>query len=83
MIMFLKIDIDLLAWMTILNVVLFLFSALIYLLLKKPLAKMASKMYGITEEQFKELYMRALAFYKILILMFNVIPWIALFITMK
>ena len=81
--MLLKIQINFLAWMTILNVGLFLFSALVYLLLKKPLAKVAGKMYGITEEHFKELYMRALAFYKILILMFNVIPWIALCITMK
>ena len=81
--MLLKIQIDFLAWMTIINAGLFLVSVLAYLFFKKPLSKMAVKMYGITTEQFKELYMRTLAFYKILILMFNVIPWIALCIIMN
>ena len=81
--MLLKIQIDFLAWMTIINAGLFLVSVLAYLFFKKPLAKMAGKMYGITAEQFKDLYMKTLAFYKILILMFNVIPWIALCIIMN
>ncbi|MBN2726969.1 hypothetical protein JXR74_06345 [Candidatus Mcinerneyibacteriota bacterium] len=69
---------DFFFWMMILNAALFLLSVLLIVILKNPLARLFSRLYGISEDRYREMAFRGLALYKILILFFNVIPWLVL-----
>jgi|MTBAKSStandDraft_2_1061841.scaffolds.fasta_scaffold01944_5 hypothetical protein len=74
---------DFFFWMMVTNAALFLLSVLLIVILKNPLARLFSRLYGISEDHYKDMAFRGLALYKILILFFNVIPWLVLCIAQR
>jgi hypothetical protein len=70
-------------WSSIINIALFLFSFLVIIFAREQVAKLAMKWYKINEEQFINLCLGLMGFYKICIIVFNVVPWIALCIVLK
>lgn len=69
---------DLFFRMMIINAALFFLSAFLIIILKNPLARLFSRLYSIPEERYTEIVLRGMILYKILILFFNVVPWLVL-----
>ncbi len=67
-------------WMTIINFALFLFSALLTISIKDFVARMHGRFYGISEEKVMEAIYGYFGTYKIAIILFNLVPYIALLI---
>ncbi|HHH84881.1 MAG TPA: hypothetical protein ENL15_02875 [Firmicutes bacterium] len=69
---------DLFFRMMIINAALFFLSAFLIIILKNPLARLFSRLYSILDERYTEIVLRGMILYKILILFFNVVPWLVL-----
>jgi hypothetical protein len=69
---------QLLAWSTAINLGLLVFSSVFLILLRAPITKIHSKMFQLSDEDLSRAYFQYLAQYKILILVFNLVPYIAL-----
>lgn len=67
-------------WVTIINVALFMVNAILILLLRKTLFRMHGKMFGIAEENIAIVIYSWLGLYKIMILVFSIVPFVALLI---
>jgi hypothetical protein len=67
-------------WCTILNAGMFLLSLVLILALKNVAFKMHSKLFGITRAAYDATIYGFLGFWKVVIIVFNVVPWIALLI---
>lgn len=67
-----------LGWCSLLNIGLLLFSTLLLSLAMRPLANIHSKLFGIDKSSLPMAYFRYLANYKLLMLVFNLVPYIAL-----
>ena len=67
-------------WCTIINVGFLIFLALIYLLAPNLVYRMQSRWIPISRETFDTIFYSSFAFFKILVLVFNAVPWIALVI---
>ena len=65
-------------WCTIINVGILLFAAVLLLWMRGPVSRIHGKMTGLSEEDVARAYFQFLAHYKIAILMFNLVPYIAL-----
>lgn len=70
-------------WMTIINIGLLLFSTFAVVLLKPLMLVIHSKMFGITEKQISISIYAYLALFKILIIVFNIVPYISLLFVSK
>jgi len=64
--------------LTIINVGLFMINAVLIILMRKLVCKMHGKMFGITEENIAIILYSWLGLYKIMILIFNIVPYVAL-----
>ncbi len=71
---------DFFMWCTIIGGGLLVFSSLLCMALKNVIAKMHGKMFGLTPETTKTAVYGYIGLFKILWLVFAVIPWIALLI---
>ena len=71
-----------LMWCSVINVGLMIFSFLILTIARQWVYKMHSKMFPITEQQFNVIIYSFLGVYKLLVYMFNIIPYIAVSIVM-
>ena len=69
---------EMLGWCTLINVGLMLFSYLFICTARAWVYKMHSKWLPITEEQFNGLIYGIFGVYKILIIVFNLVPYLAL-----
>ncbi len=67
-------------WMTIINLILFFFSFAVTTILKSPISKIHSKMFGLPEERIPEILYGLFGIYKIAIIIFNFVPYITLLI---
>jgi hypothetical protein len=67
-----------LMWCTMINVVLLIVSFLILSMARQWVYKMHSVWFPITESQFNVAIYCFMGFYKILIIVLNIVPWIAL-----
>lgn len=67
-----------LLWCAVINYALLITWFLAFLLARDLIYKMHSKFFRISEEQFNAIIYAAIAFYKILIIVFSLIPYIAL-----
>ena len=67
-------------WCTVINVGMLLFVALIYLLVPNLAYRLHSRWIPISRETFDVVFYSLIQFFKIVILVFNVVPWIALVI---
>lgn len=65
-------------WMAALNIAVLLFTALMVLLLQEQIAGIHSKLFQMERSEVKRAYFRYLANYKILTLIFCIVPWLAL-----
>jgi hypothetical protein len=65
-------------WATVINFVLLLLAVLAITFLRRPIAKIHGKMFGMSETELAPLYFHYAANYKLLIITFNLVPYIAL-----
>ena len=66
-----------LGWCTVINIV-FLFIATFSLMgMRGMIVKIHSSMFGVSEPDLLRIYLKYLAYYKIAIFMFNLVPYIA------
>jgi len=70
-------------WMTIINIGLLLFSTLAVMALKTLMLSMHSKMFGVTETQISVAVYAYLGLFKVLIIVFNIVPYLALLMINK
>ncbi len=69
---------QLLGWSTAINLGLLILSSILVILLRVPITKIHSKMFQLSDEDLSRAYFQYLAQYKILIFVFNLVPYIAL-----
>jgi hypothetical protein len=65
-------------WCSVLNILLLSISAFFVFFLKSYISKIHSILFDISRDDIYKSYFQYLAFYKILIIVFNIIPYIAL-----
>ena len=69
---------ELFKWMTLINIGILIFSAIILVLLKDIVAKFHGKLFGIGPEAIALITYGYLGLLKVLILVFNIAPYLAL-----
>ena len=69
---------ELLGWVAILNFGFLLLMLLILTTMKESCLSIHSKMFGMSEQELNRAYFHYLAQYKIVVLVFNIVPWLAL-----
>ena len=65
-------------WMTIINIGLLLISTFAVMTMKSLMVKIHSKLFGVTETQISAVVYAYLGMFKVLIIVFNIVPYIAL-----
>lgn len=65
-------------WATVINFIVLLIAVLAITFLRSQTAKIHGKMFGMSETELAPLYFQYLANYKLLIITFNLVPYIAL-----
>lgn len=65
-------------WMSVLNIGLLAFSMIVTLLLRNVTARFHSRMFGIEEADVHKAIYYYMAHYKILTIVFCIVPWLAL-----
>lgn len=65
-------------WMTVINVALLVSSTIILLLFRNQVISIHSKLTGVKADSLISAYLYFLVFYKVLIIVFNIIPYLAL-----
>ncbi len=71
---------ELFKWMTIINVMLFFLSLAVSTILKGTISKIHSRVFGISEARVLDILYGFFGIYKIAIVVFNVVPYLALLI---
>ena len=69
---------ELLGWASILNIGMLIFASIALVTMKSTITSMHSKTFAIPEQELALIYFKYLANYKMLSLIFNVAPYIAL-----
>ncbi len=69
---------ELFGWITIINMGLLMVTTVMILLMKGVAIKMHSKMFAIEEKDLNRMYFQYLGNFKILVIVFNLTPYIAL-----
>lgn len=67
-------------WCSIINIGVLIFLALIYMLAPNLAYQLQSKFIPISRETFDIVFYSFIGFFKVVVLVFNVVPWIALLI---
>lgn len=67
-------------WCSIINIGMLFFLALIYMLAPNLVFQLQSKFIPISRETFDIVFYSFIGFFKVVVLVFNVVPWIALLI---
>lgn len=65
-------------WMTVINIGLLIFSTIILLACKSTVISIHSKLTGLSSEKLESAYFYYLSVYKILIIVFNLVPYLVL-----
>lgn len=65
-------------WMTLINIIILFLSFIILVVMKKSILNIHAKLFNIKKEKLNEIYLKFLSNYKILIIFFNLVPYIAL-----
>jgi len=69
---------ELFKWMTIINISLLIFSSVLIIMLKNVVAKYHGKLFGIKEENVTLMAYGYLGMFKVLIIVFILVPYISL-----
>ena len=67
-------------WMTVVNLVLYTWTAIMCMCCKGTLVRISLKMFGVGEETGKAIIYGYVGCYKLLFIVFNLVPWLALVI---
>lgn len=67
-------------WMTLINLGLFTWTAVMCITARGLIQRMHGKMFGLSEEAINAFLYGYLGFYKIVFIAFNLVPWLALVI---
>ena len=67
-------------WCSIINIGFLIFLALVYMLVPNLAYQLQSKFIPISRETFDIVFYSFIGFFKVIVLVFNVVPWIALLI---
>ena len=70
-------------WMTLVNLGLYMWTAIMCIVCKGFMTRVAGKMFGVAEETGKAIIYGYVGMYKLLFISFNLIPWLALTIMVK
>jgi hypothetical protein len=65
-------------WMSVLNIGLFLFSMIFLIILRPWMLNLHQILFKIERAELRKVYLIAMGVYKIIIIMFNLIPYFAL-----
>ncbi len=68
-------------WMSVINIGLLLFSTVMIVTLQDRIANFHSKLFHMGHPNLKQAYFRYLAKYKLLTVVFCIVPWLALKLT--
>ena len=69
---------EFLGWCSVINISVLFLSTVALGLVRKPVARVHSKMFSISESDLPSAYMQYLGNYKIVIIVFNLVPYIVL-----
>jgi hypothetical protein len=69
---------ELFMWMTVINLVVFIWSAVMCMLLKNLIVRIHGKLFGLSPEAIKATLYGFLGVYKIVFIVFVFVPWVAL-----
>ena len=69
---------EFLGWVAVINIAFLALAAALIMLLRKPIAKLHSKLLGVEEQEIYAKYFDFMSTYKVLTLIFSVAPYIAL-----
>ena len=69
---------ELFQWMTIFNVAILIISAVLMMILRDIVCRMHGRLFGIEESQVAAIAYNYLGIYRLLVLVFNLVPWLAL-----
>jgi Family of unknown function (DUF6868) len=69
---------DFLGWCSVINIGILFFSAIFLLMLKEPISRLHSKFFEVNQADLRSIYFQYLGNYKIAIIIFNLVPYIAL-----
>lgn len=67
-----------LGWSTLINFLILIFSTLSLVLAKNKMLGIQEKISGLKKSEIELVYYQFLAFYKVLIIVFNLVPYLAL-----
>ena len=67
-------------WCMLVNIGIYAFTAIAVLVLRNFICKMQAKMFGLSEETVRKAVYMYLAGYKLLIIVFNFVPWVVILI---
>jgi len=71
---------ELFMWMTVINLVIFMWSAIMCMAMKNFIARFHGRMFGLSPEAIKATLYGFLGVYKIVFIVFVFVPWLALLI---
>ncbi|HEY5701995.1 MAG TPA: hypothetical protein VIV20_00825 [Gammaproteobacteria bacterium] len=69
---------DLLAWCALTNIILYLWWVLTFIYAHDWMFRFHSRWFNLTQDRFDSIHYAGIAFYKILIIFFNLIPYLVL-----
>ena len=69
---------DFLLWSLLVNAGIYLISLVGVLSLRRFMCKIHAKLFGVNEETVNKVIYQYLAIYKLLLIVFNLVPWIAI-----
>ena len=67
-----------LGWSTLINFTFLLMTTLAIMFLRKPIIKIHAELFNLNKEDLGRAYFNYIALYKILIIVFNLVPYVAL-----
>ena len=67
-----------LGWCSVINIGVLLFTTILLVVMKGPISRIHSKIFGVSEPDLAAVYIQYLSNYKIVIFIFNIVPFIAL-----
>ncbi len=70
--------IEFFGWCSVINISLLIFSAIIVVVMRTYIAQLHSKLFNLNINDIKHDYFKYLAQYKIIIIVFNIVPYFAL-----
>jgi hypothetical protein len=69
---------ELLGWCSVVNIAMLFLSSILLIVMRGWITKIHAKLSGVSEDDLPSIYLHFLGNYKLLILMFNLVPYIAL-----